>query len=181
MPPGMPNMPGGPGMPGGPNMPGGMAMRGGRMPPQLNRFQPMEPPPDEKKSSEKADKSLYREGDMIGSTGYKVKSIIMEENKVVLLQNGKETVLLLDEKNTNNSIRRETVKREELAVREKYKQQEEKDKNANQQANQNPNWQRPGFPNRFGPGGIRPGRAVHDHRHRPGPRRRRAQEHNDRE
>ncbi len=116
--PGMPmNM--GPGMP---NMPG----RGGpmRMAPGMpQRFQQPEQT-NEKTETEPADKSLYRVGDTIGKTNYKVKEIIMEESKVILTQNGKETVLVLDEKNTNNSIRRENVKREELAVREKLKQAE---------------------------------------------------------
>ena len=130
-----------PGMP--PNMPGGN-MQGrfpgrGPMPPggMQPRMQPMEQK-IENAPTEPADKSLYREGDTIAKTDYKVKAIIIEESKVILTQNNKETVLVLDEKNTNNSVRREKVKREELAVRDKYKQASDKNaKVGNQQGNQN--------------------------------------------
>lgn len=74
----------------------------------------------------KADKSLFRVGDSIGKTGYQVKEINLDENKVILSRNGQDITLVLDEKNTNNSIRREKVKNEAMAVREKYKQEEKK-------------------------------------------------------
>ncbi len=127
--PGMPNMPMPPGgnnqnFPGrGGPMGGPMRFQPG-MPPGMPRF-PQPEQNNEKGESEPADKSLYREGDTIAKTDYTVKAIIMEESKVILAQrNGKETVLVLDEKNTNNSVRRETVKREELEQREKVKQAE---------------------------------------------------------
>ncbi len=79
-------------------------------------------PPSQQPENRKANKSLYRIGDKVAGTDYVIKNIIMEENKVVLVRNGVETVLILDEKNTNNSIRRERVKNEEMAVRAKYAQ-----------------------------------------------------------
>ncbi len=79
-------------------------------------------PPPQEPENRKANKSLYRIGDKVAATDYVIKNIIMEENKVVLERNGVETVLILDEKNTNSSIRRERVKNEEMAVRAKYAQ-----------------------------------------------------------
>ena len=101
--------------PGGPGMGGGFPPRGNERP-ALNK--PAETEPENRK----ANKSLYRIGDKIGSTSYTIKDIVMEENKVILERGGVETVLILDEKNTNNSIRRERVKNEEMAVRAKYAQ-----------------------------------------------------------
>ncbi|MBQ7649343.1 MAG: hypothetical protein IJS15_00205, partial [Victivallales bacterium] len=123
------------------NMPGGNMMGRGpiRIQPGMQRIQPMEQQ-TANAPTEPADKSLYRVGDTIAKTNYKVKAIIMEESKVILTQNGQETVLVLDEKNTNNSIRREKVKREELALREKYKQNDAKnakDTKTTQQPNPN--------------------------------------------
>ncbi len=149
MPPNM-NMPG--------NMQGNMPGRGPiRIQPGIQRIQPMEQQ-QVNAPTEPADKSLYREGDMIAKTNYKVKSIIIEESKVILTQNGQETVLVLDEKNTNNSIRRETVKRQELALREKYKQADAKNTDAAKttQPQANPNI-RPNMPmGRWMPGGGMP-------------------------
>ena len=85
--------------------------------PSLNK-----PPEQQQPENRKANKSLYRIGDKVAATDYVIKNIIMEENKVVLERGGVETVLILDEKNTNNSIRRERVKNEEMAVRAKYAQ-----------------------------------------------------------
>ena len=82
-------------------------------------------PPTQEPENRKANKSLYRIGDKVASTEYVVKNIIMEDNKVVLERGGVETVLILDEKNTNSSIRRERVKNEEMAVRAKYAQKTE--------------------------------------------------------
>ncbi len=79
-------------------------------------------PPTQEPENRKANKSLYRIGDKVAATDYVIKNIIMEENKVALERGGVETVLILDEKNTNNSIRRERVKNEEMAVRAKYAQ-----------------------------------------------------------
>jgi hypothetical protein len=146
--PGMPPM----------NMPGGN-MQGrfqGRMPPGgFQRPQPVEQK-IENAPTEPADKSLYREGDTIAKTDYKVKAIIIEESKVILTQNNKETVLVLDEKNTNNSVRREKVKREELAVRDKYKQAENKNvKATTQQGNPNVRENMPMNRNVM-PGGMQP-------------------------
>ena len=116
-----------PGMPPNMNMPGNNMMGRGpiRIQPGNPRMQTVEQQPANA-PTEPADKSLYRVGDTIAKTNYKVKAIIMEESKVILTQNGQDTVLVLDEKNTNNSIRREKVKREELALREKYKQTDAK-------------------------------------------------------
>ena len=80
------------------------------------------PPEEPQPENRKANKSLYRIGDKVAGTDYVIKNIIMEENKVVLERGGVETVLILDEKNTNSSIRRERVKSEEMAVRAKYAQ-----------------------------------------------------------
>ena len=94
-----------------------------------DRFNPPTPPnqPNQSDASQnpenrKANKSLYRIGDKIASTDYVVKDIIMEEDKVILERNGVQTVLILDEKNTNSSIRRERVKNEEMASRAKIAQ-----------------------------------------------------------
>lgn len=101
--------------------PGGPGMGGG-FPPRGNERSALNKPAETEPENRKANKSLYRIGDKIGSTGYAVKNIVMEENKVILERGGVETVLILDEKNTNNSIRRERVKNEEMAVRAKYAQ-----------------------------------------------------------
>ncbi|MBO4511293.1 MAG: hypothetical protein J5746_00865 [Victivallales bacterium] len=151
-----------PGMPPNMNMPGNMPGRGpmpmpGRMQPGIQRIQPtMEQQANAQ--TEPADKSLYREGDTIAKTNYKVKSIIIEESKVILTQNGQETVLVLDEKNTNNSIRRENVKRQELALREKYKQADAKNTNATKTTQQqaNPNVRENMPMGRWMPGGGMP-------------------------
>ena len=103
-----------------PGFPGGNNMNRGNE-------RSVQPEPAQTPENRKANKSLYRIGDKIGTTEYVVKNIIMEQDKVVLERNGVETVLILDEKNTNNSIRRERVKNEEMAVRAKFaKKGEEK-------------------------------------------------------
>ena len=148
-----------PGMPPNMNMPGNNMMGRGpmRIQPGVQRIQPMEQP-SANAPTEPADKSLYRVGDTIAKTNYKVKAIIMEESKVILTQNGQETVLVLDEKNTNNSIRRENVKRQELALREKYKQTESKNTNDSKstQPQTNPNVRENMPMGRFNPGGGMP-------------------------
>ena len=140
--------------------------------PTLSR--PAEPPQPENR---KANKSLYRIGDKVAGTEYVIKNIVMEENKVVLERGGVETVLILDEKNTNSSIRRERVKNEEMAVRAKYAQKAQEStsaaqtgavpqqpgvppQNAGPGQAQNPNGFRPGMPQRpfmQGQGNTQPG------------------------
>ena len=95
--------------------------------PALNK-----PPEPQQPENRKANKSLYRIGDKVAATEYVIKNIVMEENKVVLERGGVETVLILDEKNTNSSIRRERVKNEEMAVRAKYAQKAQTDASAAQ-------------------------------------------------
>lgn len=109
---------------------------GGPVVPSNRTVNQPEPDPEDRR----VDRNIYRVGDTIGKTGYMVKSITIEENKVIIARGSQEQVLVLDEKNTTNSVRRENAKREEMAVRAKF---QEKAKAAvqpeqNAQAGQNP-------------------------------------------
>lgn len=105
------------------------------LPPQRTPVQvqkPEEASPEERK----ANRTVFRTGDAVGKTGYVVKSIVMEENKVVLVKGSQVITLVLDEKNNTNSARREKVQKEEMAVRAKYKEPEKKETPASAQAAQ---------------------------------------------
>lgn len=95
---------------------------GRRMPPM-----PMRQQQDTKQENDpenrRVDKNIYRTGDKIGTTGYTVKGIYSDENKVVITRAGSDIELYLDVKNTSNSVRRETAKREAVEVQDKYKAQ----------------------------------------------------------
>ena len=86
-----------------------------------------EPEPVVATGDRRVDKNIYRVGDKIAETGYTVKNIIVEENKVIISRAGADLTLVLDEANTNNSVRRETAKKEALAVQEQYREKEKAD------------------------------------------------------
>lgn len=86
-----------------------------------------EPEPVVATGDRRVDKNIYRAGDAIADTGYTVKSIIVEENKVIITRAGADLTLVLDETNTNNSVRRENAKREALAVQSQYREKEKAD------------------------------------------------------
>ena len=86
-----------------------------------------EPEPVVAKGDRRVDKNIYRAGDAIADTGYTVKSIIVEENKVIITRAGADLTLVLDEANTNNSVRRENAKKEALAVQTQYREKEKAD------------------------------------------------------
>ncbi|MBQ7178287.1 MAG: hypothetical protein IJS08_12805, partial [Victivallales bacterium] len=86
-----------------------------------------EPEPVVATDDRRVDKNIYRAGDAIANTGYTVKSIIVEENKVIITRAGVDLTLVLDEANTNNSVRRENAKREALAVQSQYREKEKAD------------------------------------------------------
>ncbi len=86
-----------------------------------------EPEPMVATGDRRVDKNIYRAGDAIADTGYTVKSIIVEENKVIITRAGADLTLVLDEANTNNSVRRENAKREALAVQSQYREKEKAD------------------------------------------------------
>ncbi len=94
--------------------------RGGRMFPRRQENRQSEPAMADDKENRKVDRNLYRVGDTIGNTGYTVKNIIMEENKVIVVRTGNELELVLDVANTNSSVRRENVQRDALQVRDRY-------------------------------------------------------------
>ena len=134
--------------------------------PRPNDRSTLSTPAPQEPENRKANKSLYRIGDKVAGTDYVIKNIIMEENKVILERGGVETVLILDEKNTNSSIRRERVKNEEMAVRAKYAQKAQASTPVTQMPQQGiappqPGMgtpQRSGFPGQpSNPNGSRPG------------------------
>lgn len=86
-----------------------------------------EPEPVVATGDRRVDKNIYRAGDAIADTGYTVKSIIVEENKVIITRAGADLTLVLDEANTNNSVRRENAKKEALAVQSQYREKEKAD------------------------------------------------------
>lgn len=86
-----------------------------------------EPEPVVEAGDRRVDKNIYRTGDAIADTGYTVKKIIVEENKVIITRAGADLTLVLDEANTNNSVRRENAKKEALAVQEQYREKEKAD------------------------------------------------------
>ncbi len=109
--------------------------------------------------SRRADRTLFREGDSIFDTGYVVKSIIVEEAKVIVSKDGQDTALVLDEKNTSNSVRREIVKRQEQIQRDNLKRATEGTKEGQNNTAANSVMARPGMmnPGMMNPGMARPG------------------------
>ncbi len=141
---------------------------GGGFPPRGNERPAPNKPAETEPENRKANKSLYRIGDKIGSTGYAIKNIVMEENKVILERGGVETVLILDEKNTNNSIRRERVKNEEMAVRAKYAQKTAEKPTETTAANPVPAQPQGNVPNNTPPQRGMPGQITMPNGIRPG-------------
>ena len=91
-------------------VPGRFPMRPG-MSPQPRGAQPAQ---SVSAPTEKASRKIYKVGDIIGTSNYRIKEIVVEEDKVILVRGGKEVALTIDVANTKNSVRRERVKKEEI-------------------------------------------------------------------